>query len=116
MATKSQIRAKALRLLGVVGVGVTPTGPQDSDMSDAYSEVYAELEELGLVEWAEADDIPSRFVDTVVNLVASKRVDEYGISNERYQRIMSKAAGAEANLRRLIADSYIHSTTSFADY
>lgn len=116
MATKSQIRAKALRLLGVVGVGVTPSGPQDSDMSDAYSEVYSELAELDLVEWAESDDIPARFVDTIVNLVASKRVDEYGVSNDRYQRIMNKTANAEAKIRRLISDSYIHNTTSFTDY
>lgn len=116
MATKQQVRVKALRLLGIIGVGVTPSGPQDADMSDAYSEVYAELEELDLLEWAEDDDIPTRFVDVIVNLVASKRVDEYGVSNDRYQRIMSKAANAERKIRRLIADDYVHSTTQFTDY
>lgn len=116
MATKNQVKARALRVLGVIGAGVAPTGPQDSDMNESYSEVYSELEELNLVEWAEESDIPERFVDVIVNLMASKRVDEYGVSNDRYQRIVSKASQAETKLRRLIADNYIHSTTSFTDY
>lgn len=116
MATLSQVRTRALRRLGVVGVGVTPTGAQDEDMKQAYSEVYAELEELNLTEWAEDEDVPTKFADTISNLVASKRLDEYGVSSERYQRIMSKAANSEAEIRRLIAGSYVSEPTHFKDY
>lgn len=116
MTTESQLRIKALRLLGVLGVGRTPTSAQDNDMKEAYTEVYAELDKLNLVEWAEGSDIPAEFVDTVANLIASKRIDEYGVAGERYQRIMGKALQAEITLSRLIASDYVSDTTSFTDY
>lgn len=116
MATLAQVRNKALRMLGVLGAGREASGPQDADMSAAYDEVYAELEELNLVEWANDQDVPARFVDSVVALVASRRVDEYGVSGERYQRIMGKAGSSEARIRRLLADDYVHNVTQFVDY
>lgn len=116
MATESQLKAKALKILGVLGVGVTPSGPKDADMQEAYNEVYAELDSINLVEWANGSDIPNKYVDTVANLMASKRVEVYPVSTERYQRIMSKAAQAENKLRRLMADSYVSDTTPFVDY
>lgn len=116
MATKTEIRNKALRMLGVLGAGRSASGPQAADIDAAYDEVYASLEELNLVEWASDADIPSQFVEPVVALVASSRVTEYNISEARSNRIMNKAASAEAAIRRLVANDHITTTTKFVDY
>lgn len=99
MATKTDIRNKALKRLGVIGATQSATAEQAADLEAAYDEVYAELEAQDLAVWDDAT-IPDEFVAPVVALVALARADEYGISNERYQRIAADAATAH---KRIIA-------------
>ena len=93
MATSEQIRNKALKKLGKKSTGQTVSSELASDLDNAYTEVYAELEALNLTTWDSDEDIPDEFVRTVVALVAYARVDEYSIPNDRYQRIKLDALG-----------------------
>ncbi len=110
MPTVAEIRDKAARKLGVLAFGQTLSNRYSADLTAAYSEVYAELRELNLVNWTLTGTIPDEVVEPVVALVARARVDEYGVSNDRYQRILNSAQNAETSLRRVIHDPYFSSS------
>lgn len=93
MATKTDIRNKALKRLGILGATQTATAEQAVDLEAAYDEVYAELEANDLAVWDD-ETIPNEFVAPVVALVAQARLDEYSVSTERYQRIVADASRA----------------------
>lgn len=106
-ATAAEIRNKALRRLGILGLGQTASSELSNDVDAAYNEVYARLSEVGLVGWALASSVPNEYVAPMVALVAGERVDEYGVAGERYQRIKADAAKAEMDIRRLINGQYV---------
>lgn len=105
MATLAEIRVKAAKKLGLLGVGQTLRSTIDDDLTDAYTEVYAEIESLDLATWSSTDNIPDHFVSAVVAWVAGARVDEYSVPDNKYQRVVTEASGAEAKLRRLQAEA-----------
>ena len=106
MATAAQIRDKAGFKLGVKALGQALENSVSSDLDDAYTEVYNRLRDEDLVSWDVAAEIPDEVVSPVVDLVAFSRVDEYGVSTERYQRIVSAASQAEVRIRRSLQDDY----------
>lgn len=106
MATAAEIRNKAALKLGVKGVGQTLENSVSSDLDDAYAEVYARLRDDDLVSWAFTAEVPDELISPVVDLIAISRVDEYGISGERFQRIAIAASQAAIRIRRSIQDDY----------
>lgn len=67
--------------------------------------------------WSSSADVPTRFVEPVIRAMAYRCKDDYGISNDRYQRIVSEGGQmAENMLRRLSAGEYQPDTTEFVDY
>ena len=79
MATKTQIRNKALRELGVLRLSQDPQDQDKVELEAAYDEVYAELKEEGLATWAATGEVPSKIVPYVVAWVAITRSGTYGI-------------------------------------
>lgn len=106
MATAATIRNKAASKLGVKAIGQTLESAVSSDLDAAYDEVYARLRDEDLVSWHSTAEVPDELVSPVVDLVAFARADEYGVSNERYQRLMLAASQAETRIRRSIQDDY----------
>ena len=102
MATKAEVRLRALRELGIVQVNQAAPPHHDSEMKDSYDEVYAAIKEQGLATWTSTAAIPDEVTPHVVALVAINRADTYGISNERFQRLAGKAAGAMVGIRSLV--------------
>ena len=94
MATAAKIREMAATRLGILGEGETLPSYESADLDQAYAEVYAELEIRDMATWDSDEDIPDAFAHYVTTLVAAARVDDYGISNDRYQRIMAAASRA----------------------
>jgi len=92
--TATQVREKALKKLGVIATGQTTQAQISTDLDEAYVEVYAMLNALGLTTWDDDEDIPNEMVTPVVYLVAGIRKDEYSIPNDRYQRIKIDQDGA----------------------
>lgn len=105
MATLAAIREKTAKKLGLFGTAQTLRSTIDDDLTDAYTEVYAELESLDLATWASTDAVPDQFVSAIVTWMAYTRVDEYAVPDNKYQRIVSdagpQAVNAEAKIRRL---------------
>ena len=106
MATAATIRNKASFKLGIGARGQTLEGSVSKDLDEAYDEVYARLRDEDLVNWHSTSEVPDEIVSPVVDLVAFSRVDEYGVSGERYQRIAIAANQAEIRIRRSIQDDY----------
>ncbi len=112
MATASQIRDKALSKLGLKAQGKVPTAAISDDVDNAYTEVYAELEELGLITWDADENVPDSHVSSLVALVAYARVDEYSVPNDRYTRIVNDQLRALPYIKQLQAGDDYQPVTS----
>lgn len=105
MATVSEVQTRALRRLGVLARGQTARAEDESEMSEAYAELYSMLDKKSLAVWGDVDDeVPDEYVDPIASLLAFSRVDEYSVPVQRYQRLAAKDALALPKLRDLIAD------------
>jgi len=106
MATAAEIRNKAASKLGVKAIGQTLDNPISSDLDEAYAEVYTRLRAEDLVNWHITSEVPDDIVSPVVDLVAFARAVEYGVSGDRYNRIILAASQAETRIRRSLQDDY----------
>lgn len=106
MASAAEIRNKALRRLGVLAIGQTATAEQGADLEAAYAEVYAALLERNLAVWGASEAVPDYLVNPVVALVAYARVNEYSVSDSRYQRLARDAGSAEGAIAAAIAGKF----------
>ena len=106
MATAAEIRNKAGSKLGIKAFGQALENAVSSDLDAAYDEVYARLRDEDLVSWHSTAEVPAELVSPVVDLVAFARVDDYGVSGEKYQRIAVAATQAEIRIRRSLQDDY----------
>lgn len=102
-ATAAQIREKAARKLGVLGIMQTLSAEIAADLDAAYTEVYDELETRGVATWAFSSSVPSQYVNPVVSLVAMYRATDYGLPVERYQMVMAEGMQALNKMRALQA-------------
>jgi hypothetical protein len=111
--TSAELRNRALRKLGKLALGATATGAMADDMDDAYNEVYAKLDNLGLVTWASTEDIPDEYCHDVVSLMAYERAD--GIPTERLAKIQADSLSAILNISAQIAGKWVN-PESVSDY
>lgn len=106
MAAQSEVRKRALLKLGVGARAQNPTSDQTDDMTNAYNEIYERLSEKKLAFWAQTGTIPDKVANQVAALMAFERVNDYGISNERYQRVAVEASRAEPMIRMHAVPTY----------
>lgn len=102
MASVNEVKAQALRELGVLQVGQDADAQDDAEMEDAYNAVYEILKEEGLAVWASDGTIPNKIRDQVVALMAMSRTTIYPVSDKRYARIQAKAAAAIPSIKSLV--------------
>lgn len=102
MATKAEVKNRTLQLLGVLRLGQSAQHQDSTRMETAYQEVYAQLKELSLATWAVAGTIPNSITMWLVALMAHNAIDEYGVSDSRYQRIMRLAGVNGENAKKEI--------------
>ena len=103
MATSAEIRNKAAKKLGLFGTGQTLRSAISADLDDAVTEVFAELENLGLKTWGATAEVPDHLVWPVVAKVAYSRVTEYPTPVERYNRVAADFSVAEGRIQALVA-------------
>ena len=114
MATAAKIRDMAATRLGILGEGETLPSYESDDLDQAYTEVHAQLSALNIVVWDFDEEIPDEYAGPVTDLVAAARINDYGIPNDRYQRIISSAAAAFGNIKELKGgDAYITPTPDY---
>lgn len=111
--TISQCARRALEKIGKLPLGQTPTAALENDMIDAYDQVYARLENRGLVTWSSADSIPDAFVEDVVALMAYERSE--GIPDSRFMRIKEAASFAPDTISATISGKWTN-PRPYTDY
>lgn len=116
MATAAEIRDRALRRLGVLAFGQTAS-PEAADAAEtAFSEYYASLAQIGLAVWAFSGDVPDILAEPVINGLCQRLLNDFSVSNERYQRIMADASQSEAQIRRMIGNEYVYKPVDILDF
>ena len=108
--TKAQIRNRAANLLGILPFGQALQS-QDSDrIEQAYDEVFEYLKEMGLATWASTGSVPNNLATHVIAMVAHNCLDDYGVSNDRFSRILNRYGVAEKEIRKIIVVPYSSQT------
>lgn len=114
--TRAEIANRALRKLGVLPFGQSADSNRTDAALQAYDEVYAYLEELGIVDWGSTASVPNEYVFWVVAIVAYNLCDDIATPDNRYMRIKSDYAQAEAAIRRVYNNAYTRDETKVVDY
>jgi len=108
--TPNEIRDRAANDLGLLRLGQSLQAQDDSRISQAYNETYAELKEEGLATWASTASVPDQYAPHVISLVAYNCLDTYAVSLERYNRVLLKAGAngelAKQNIRKLFNTNF----------
>lgn len=90
MATVAAVRKRALHLLGVTPVGQDAYDQDDTRIASAYTEVYNMLKDEGLATWAVAGTVPDKLVPYIAGLMALNANLDFGVSNDRYTRLIAQ--------------------------
>jgi len=115
MATQAEIRLRALIKLGTGSRTETPVSYLTNDMINAYNEVYLRLQELDIAYWGQTSDVPDEVANEVAVLMAWRRVNDYGIGNDRYTRLSQEYIAAEPMIRAMSVNAY-RSTSEPEDF
>jgi len=104
--TKAEIRDRAATELGRLRLGQSLQHQDKVRIEDAYSEVYEDLKDEGLNIWPSDGNVPDSLVPYVSGLMALNCANTYGVSNERFQRIVAVTGvdgeRAKREIRRLV--------------
>lgn len=111
--TKAELRNRSLVMLGKLALGQTPTAALSNDMEDVYDQVYARLENRGLVTWSSTDSVPDEFVEDITALMAFERTE--GVPSERYARIAEAASRAVLSISDTISGEW-NNPREYTDY
>lgn len=101
MATIAEVRNKAAERLYIIGRGQTLKSQDSNDLTDAYNEVYAELDVKNITTWSDIDDIPAEFVHDIVAMMCKRRLDVYSVPEPRRSEIRADDSVAEFNIRNM---------------
>lgn len=75
-------------------------------MADAYTEVYLQLQEQSIAYWGQTADVPNEVANEVAALMAWSRVNDHGVSDKRYQRLLIEMRSAEPMIRKMSVRNY----------
>jgi hypothetical protein len=114
MATLAEVKNLAVTRLGILGEGETLPSYESADMSLAYAEVHAQLTIKDIATWDTDEDIPDEYAGYVADLMAGARLDDYGVPNDRYQRLMAAKSRAIPEILELQTNNSYE--TPEADY
>lgn len=104
--TIAKVRERTLNLLGNTVIGQGSKSHDDTRIKSAYNEVYADLKEESLAVWSKTGLVPDEVVPHLVALMAFNAVDDFGVSNERYARIVNRSSVAKREIRSLVTPDY----------
>lgn len=108
MPTKTELAQRAMRRIGALDPSENQTAAEDADVQLVMDSVYASLKERGHIEWV-LTDIPVRFQDPFINVVADRISGDFGMSTPETQ------ARGQLGLKELFALSAIAPDTRATD-
>lgn len=103
--TKAEIAGRVLEKLGVKAQGQNASAQDQILAEEAVASVHAKLTDQRRIEF-DVELVPDWAWTPLIYLVARDLVDDFGISGERLQSILSSAARADRDLWDLQADNY----------
>ena len=115
MATKSQVRNKALKKIRVLEEGETPTNEVIADVESTYDDLHAYLGTENATTWDIDEEIPDEATRYVVTMLAFDIADDFGVDEIRYGRLKAERDLALAQLIELASSNYVSRTVA-ADY
>ncbi len=86
--TPTQIRDRAGSDLGLLRLGQSLQSQDATRITQAYAEVYARLVKEGIAVWASTGNVPDEVAPYVIALVCANCLSTYGVSKDRYERII----------------------------
>ena len=90
MASKAETKQLAAELLKITVIGQSFQSQHDVRLGEAYDEVYARLNTLGLPVWDKSAEMPNEITPHFVALMAFNKMLLYGVSNAIFQRILNR--------------------------
>lgn len=99
MATRSDLIYRALRNLGALPQGQTPSAEEYQSISDLIDWTIAELEKRDVVYIKDVDNLEEEFVLPLGNIVAWKAAPEFGAASD--QTLLALATQAELYLKKM---------------
>jgi len=120
MAVRADMINKALSRMGLRRGDATVTGARSTDLGLAYDEVYEELEEELLVDFASDGTVPNKIVNPIVALMCRARLDNYKTAPSRQRLIIADTGEngeiAKKLIRKMGRGPIQHSQTKFQDF
>lgn len=84
MPTTTELAQRAMRRIGALDPTENQTAAEDADVLLVMNSVYASLKDRGQIEWV-LTDIPVRFQDAFINVVADRIAPDFGLSTQETQ-------------------------------
>lgn len=106
MATKNEIRDRAANKMGVLRRNQQLNSEDDTRISAAVDEVYAQLKKDGKATWASTGTTPDELTPHVAALVAENAMDDFSIPPERYNRIAKAALIAQREIAKFTVSDF----------
>lgn len=107
MATKAEVRNKALKKLRVIAEGETPSTEIITDVEATYDELHADLCAKDAITWDIDEDVPDESVRSMVAILASEMADDFAVDEGRYQRLKLEASLALNKLIYIASADYV---------
>jgi len=114
-STKAEMRDMAGEELGVKRLHQPMQSQDAARITKSFDQVYAQLKKDGLAIWASTGSAPDEVVPHIVFLIAEGCLGVYGVSNERYNRIVMGANKARREIPKMVKPDY-ESQDNATDY
>jgi hypothetical protein len=116
MKTRTDLIHRALRNLGALPQGASPSAEEYQSISDIVDSVIAELEARDIIYIADADFIEDEHFLPLGHILAWKAAPEFGSASD--QALAALATQAELHLKEMDNKDirYLHTRTMRSDY
>ncbi len=107
--TLTEFKVRVAQKLRILANGSTIDTNDDALIEDKYLEVYDELNNLGLVNWASGTSptIPTTHANHVIPIVAARCADDFEVEEPRLQRMMIEEQQARGYLKEISHQAYV---------
>ena len=104
MATRTDLIYRALRNLGALPQGQSPSAEEYQSMSDLIDSMITELEKRDVVYVADVDNLEDHFLHPLGHILAWRAAPEFGSQND--QGLAALATQAELFLKQMESTRY----------
>ena len=104
--TKAQGRQQVAQMCGVTSVGQSISPHHATEIDLAWTAIYDELKDEELAIFPSAGPVPAKIEKHLVALIAMTLTETFGVSGERYNRIVAKNNIAKREIRKLVQPKY----------